>query len=284
MKTVLIATDFSAGAAHAAEYGYYMAQQLKADVILCNAVLIPSDMPQVGLVVWPIDNYESYLESSTNQLEILKDQLETSPEKYSFKPMVMCSSKTGSVNNLVIELINKHEIALVVMGTHGSSGLSTFLMGNHSKSMIDHTVKPLLLIPPKVPVKPIKKIVFAADFKNAKDDLVSFYALILLAKSLQAEIVLTHIYHEKLNSPEDNEWVKQSLTKIAVDSDYTRISFRYIQNTKTEHGLQVLCIEEEADMLAMIHQPHSFIDSLIHGSHTHYMANHTSIPLLIFPG
>ncbi|MDB5013956.1 MAG: universal stress protein UspE [Daejeonella sp.] len=284
MKTVLIATDFSDGASHAAEYGYNLAKQLKADVILCNAVLVPADVAQVGMVVWPADNYEAFLDSSTKQLEILKTQLRTQSDKRDFKPDISCIIQVGSVNDLVNGIIEKHEIALVVMGTHGSSGLSTFLMGNHCRSMIDYAARPLLLIPPQVAIKPINKIVFAADFKNAKDDLVSFYALILLAKTLQAEIVLAHIYHDKLNTPENNEWVKQSLTKLAISSHYTNISFKYIQNDKTKYGLQNLCKQEEADVLAMIHQPHNFIDSMLHGSHTQYMANHTSIPLLVFPG
>lgn len=284
MKTVLISTDFSAGAAHAAEYGYHLAQQLKADVMLCNAVLIPSDIPQAGMMAWPVDNYNSYLDSSTNQLEILKDQLVISTEKFDFKPAISCFTDAGSINDLVLDIINKNEIAFVVMGTHGSSGLSTFLIGNHSRSMIDHVTRPLLLVPPKVSMKPIRKIVFAADFKNAKDDLISFYALILLAKTLHAEIILAHIYPEKLNSPDDNEWVKQSLTNLAVSSHYTHISFKYLQNNKTDNGLKALCIEEDADVLAMIHQPHTFINSLLHGSHTQYMASHTDIPLLIFPG
>lgn len=284
MKTLLIATDFSAGATHAADYGYHLAQQIKADVMLCNAVLIPSDIPQAGIMAWPIDNYDSYLDSSSNQLEILKDQLEISTEQSAFKPAISCIAQAGYINDLVLDIIVKNDIAFVVMGTHGSSGLSTFLMGNHSRSMIDHVTRPLLLVPPNVSMKPISKIVFAADFKNAKDDLISFYALILLAKALNAEIILAHIYHEKLNSPADNEWVKQSLTNLALNSHYTNISFKYIQNDTTDHGLQLLCEQEKADMLAMIHQPHNFIDSMLNGSHTQHMANHASIPLLVFPG
>lgn len=284
MKALLIATDFSTGATHAAEYGIHLAQQLKADVTLCNAVLIPSDIPQAGMMAWPVDNYNSYLDTSTNQLKLLKDQLTVSTEKSAFKPAISCVADTVPINDLVLDIIKKNEISFVVMGTHGSSGLSTFLMGNHSRSMIDHVTRPLFLVPPKVSIKPIKKIVFAADFKNAKDDLISFYALILLAKTLDAEIILAHIYHEKLNSPNDNEWVKQSLTNLAVNSHYTNISFKYLQNDKTEDGLKALCMEADADILAMIHQPHTFIDSLLHGSHSHNMAHHTAIPLLIFPG
>jgi len=64
MKTLLIATDCSANAWHAAEYGYRLASHLGANLILCNAFIVPvetadhpniyyrvvkSNMPEQGL-------------------------------------------------------------------------------------------------------------------------------------------------------------------------------------------------------------------------------------------
>ena len=45
MKTVVIATDFSDNAKHAAEYGYALATQFKADIVLCNAFIVPAEVP-----------------------------------------------------------------------------------------------------------------------------------------------------------------------------------------------------------------------------------------------
>ena len=46
MKKILIATDFSANAKHAAEYGYTIASQVKAGIILCNTFIVPAEMPR----------------------------------------------------------------------------------------------------------------------------------------------------------------------------------------------------------------------------------------------
>ncbi len=69
MKTVLISTDFSNIATHAAEYGYNLAKQIKADVILCNAVIVPAEIPQAGVVVWPMEEYSVLMEESAGELQ-----------------------------------------------------------------------------------------------------------------------------------------------------------------------------------------------------------------------
>jgi hypothetical protein len=43
MKTILFPTDFSENAKHAIRYGYYLSRQIKADIVLCNAVIIPAE-------------------------------------------------------------------------------------------------------------------------------------------------------------------------------------------------------------------------------------------------
>ena len=88
MKTILIAIDFSDGATHAANYGYLLAQQIKADIILCNAVAIPAEMPQAGLSVWPKDIYESLLQASIDDTDQLKSDLENFSVVSDFRPLI----------------------------------------------------------------------------------------------------------------------------------------------------------------------------------------------------
>ena len=50
IKKILIATYFSDRATHTAEYGYLSTKQLKAGVFLCNAIVIPAEVPVSGIV------------------------------------------------------------------------------------------------------------------------------------------------------------------------------------------------------------------------------------------
>jgi len=102
------------------------------------------------------------MDDSLDGLKQLKGEL----GKYTdgFMPSIDCFSEAGTVADVVNDIVAKKKIDMVVMGTHGSSGLSSFLLGNHSRVMIDSLTVPLLLVPATASNVPIKKICFRYRF------------------------------------------------------------------------------------------------------------------------
>jgi nucleotide-binding universal stress UspA family protein len=282
MKTLLIPTDFSPNAKHAVEYGYKLAKQIKANVVLCNAVTVPAEIPQAGFIAWPTEDYDVLIDESTEELKKLKADL--AHDKDAFTPLISYFNEVGTTADVVNGLIAKKNIGLVVMGTHGRDGLSSFLLGNHTRILIDTITKPLLLVPPQAPGTPIKKIAFGVDFKQPEKDLGSIYELIPLARAMNAEILITHVYDGKDQSPDFHKWITNFLADLSNKADYPHIYYRLVRNDYAEEGLDWLCKHGQIDMLAMVHRPHIFFDSILKGSYTQKMASHISIPLLVFPG
>jgi len=283
MKTLLIAADFSANARHAAEYGYQFAQQVKADVILFNAFMIPVEMPQASIGMWPMYEYDEITRSCDEDLDALKQHLEVLNNS-GFKPEIRCIVEPGMLPEAIEDVLATQEISLVVMGTHNRSGLSGLVLGNHARRMIDNTLHPLLLVPPHAKSRPIKKIAFASDHQNLDDDLRSIYALIDMAKLINAEILLSFVLKAQGNSPVFEKYLRKLLLDLGNKANFPHIYYRVIWDSNAENGLDWLCDHGQIDMLAMVHKPHSFFDRLIKGSHTQKMAGHISIPLLVFPG
>ncbi len=259
-----------------------MAKQIKANVVLCNAVMVPAEIPQAGFIAWPMDEYDVLIDESTEELKKLKAGL--AHDKDAFTPLISCFNEAGTTADVVNGLIAKKNIDLVVMGTHGNSALNSFLLGNHTRILIDTITKPLLLVPAQAPGKPIEKIAFATDFKQPEKDLGYIYELIPLAKALNAEILITHIYDGKSQFPDFHKWIKNFLTDLSNKADYPHIYYRLVRNDYTENGLDWLCEHGQIDMLVMVHRPHTFFDSILKGSYTQKMAARTTIPLLVFPG
>ncbi len=189
----------------------------------------------------------------------------------------------GALTDVVDDVIDNHNIDLIIMGTHGNSGLSTVMLGNHSKKMINESAKPLLLVPFNAGIKPVKKIAYATDFKHPENDLLTIYKLIPFAKQLNAEILLTHVIDETHQSPTFKKWLDNMLTDLSNKADYPNIYYRLIKSRGPESGLDWLCEHGQVDMLAMLHHQHSFLDKLLNGSYTQKMAGHITIPLLVFP-
>lgn len=282
MKKILFPTDFSANATHAAEYGYQLARQIKADVILCNAVTLPAEIPQAGLVAWPVEEDKLLITDSDSELKRLKAHLQQHDRTNHFRPAINFVNGEGTVVDVVHRIVNTEKIDLVVIGTHESDGLSTFLLGNHCRNLIDSNLKKLLLVPLSAQLKPVKKIAYAIDLENAGQALDDVYELIPLAKELNAEILITHISHQKNTTPEFEVWMENFLTDISNKADYPNIYYRIVHSASPEKGLAWLCNYGEVDILAMHHRQHGFFDAIFSGSHTQKMAGKLSIPLLVF--
>ena len=283
MKNVLIATDFSENARHAALYGYKLAQQLKANITLCNAFLVPAEIPEAGFVSWPTYDYDELAEDNAHLLNKLKIEMQGSSDAEGFKPSIRCKNEVGPVVSVITDLVAGNNIGLTIMGTHGNNGLSELIMGNHSRNMINNTTAPLLLVPGQAKIGSIKKIAFATDFKQPKDDLESIYELIALIRPLNAELLITHIQDDKENTRDLKKQIDAFITDISNKADYPAIYYRVVKDHKIENGLDWVYEHGHVDILAMVHRKHNFIEQLAPGSFTQKVAREITIPLLVIP-
>lgn len=283
MKNLLIATDFSANATHAAEYGYALASQVKANIVLCNAFLVPAEIPEGGTLVWPQYEYEELQKNSADELKELEKALHHKVKGAASRPYITRISEDGNMPEVVNKAAKKENIELVVMGTHGNTGINGALLGNHSRKMIDNAACPLLLVPPTAAIAPVKKIAFATDFKEPEKDLQAIFNLIPLLKLLNAELLLTHIYTEIDEAYDFKKNIEGFLLELSNKANYPHIYYRIVKSEKTGKGLDWLCRFGNVDMLAMVHHKHSFLDKILIGSNTQKMAEHILIPLLVVP-
>jgi nucleotide-binding universal stress UspA family protein len=283
MKTVLFPTDFSTAASHAVSYGYNLAIHIKANVVLCNAVLLPSEAPQVGLSVWPVEESDALLKESSTKLAHLKLKLEKTGNNAAFKPNIACVNEGGSVTTVIDNAIKKEHIDLVVIGAHEDGFLDTLLLGNQSRVLIDVTTKPLLLVPPEAKIIPLKKIAFATDFENMESDLRSIQTLVSLARPWNAEILITHIYNKKSQTSEVKQTIQKLMQYLLDKAGYNQIHYQTFTNSSTDSGLDWVCQNGDIDILAMVHRSHTFVEGIFRGSRTQNMAGRIQIPLLIFP-
>lgn len=283
MKTFLFPTDFSATAKHAVIYGYDVAQQIKANIVLCNAVDFFPVAPGAALSVLPAEVSGLMLKQSTDKLFQLKSYLEKTTHSAGFKPHISCINDEGTLKHVIDEIIENRNIDLVIIGAHSGGVSNTLLLGNQSRELIDVITKPLLLVPREARIAPIKKIAFATDFEHIKDDMDSVYVLISLARPLNAEILVTHIYNKKSQTAEFKQVIQTLMNKLSDETDYPHIFYRAFVNSSANSGLDWLCQHGEIDILSIVHRSHTFIDSVFRGNQTQKAVDRMSIPLLVFP-
>jgi nucleotide-binding universal stress UspA family protein len=283
MKTILLTTDFSNSASDAARYGYNMARQIKANVVLCNAIIVPAEIPQAGMVTWQTTEYDVLIDDSANELNRFKNELEQSAEGTGFKPKIKCTCEAGVVTEVLRNAAATEETDMIVIGSHKGGSLSRLFLGDHADLLIDSTTKPLLMVSPGTEFKRIKKIAFATDFKTLETDLKIIYELITWAKLLDAEILLTHVVHDKEATESLQKSLSECLLELSNKANYPHIYYRLIKNNRFEDGIDWLCEHGQVDMLAMVHRSRNFFAELFGTSHTKKVAGHLHLPLLVFP-
>lgn len=281
MKRILIATDLSAGAEQVAIYAYQLAQCLKAKLFICHTLNVPAEVPQSGTVAWPQEVYDDMDRDSKAELIKLKHKLIAAGDPDAYAPEIICVQHAGLVADVVNMEAVRHQAELIIAGTHANDSLCTWLIGNHSRKMIEAAVCPLLLVPPGVHFHPIKKIAFGSDFKHPESEINAISQLVKLAITLNAELLLTHI--QQNDEPEESRTIiKELLTDLVRSHGHERVCVKVVKSKYIPGGLKWLVRQAHIDLLAMAHTRHSFLGELFHRSHTQELAEQTPVPLLVF--
>ncbi|GGI26472.1 universal stress protein [Pedobacter mendelii] len=281
MKNLLVLTDFSLHAKHAAEYAYALCKKIKADMILCNAVIVPAEMPQAGLIIWPMEETNTLEDASMAELEKLKLHLKKADQSHEHKPKIGVLNQSGYLQDVVEGVVADQLTDFIVMGTHGE-GFESFMFGNHTRNMIDLLGVPLLLIPSKTRIAPFKNIYFATDFSDTHADSAFLRQLIPLASSFKAEIFIVHISTPKNVAKDISEKTKLMMIELSSDLGYPGIHYIRMNQENELEGLNKLMVKRPMDLLVVVHREKSFLRGLLNGSLSQKLAKELDFPMLIF--
>jgi nucleotide-binding universal stress UspA family protein len=135
VKTILIPTDFSEQSAAAFHLASALARDYNAELVIAHISPIPVPAVADGMV---IELPTGWREEAEARLKIVKPTDLTI--RYSHKFAV------GDEMNEIVELAGELKADLIVMGTHGRSGLSRLLMGSVAEYVMRHAPCPVLTV------------------------------------------------------------------------------------------------------------------------------------------
>ena len=286
MKTIAVLVDFSDRSEHVARYALHLAKQIKANLLLLNAFLVPADMAMsAGQIAWPLNEYEGIKADSEKTLKDfcnrLKHGQQQRPQPGHFLPSINCQCKEGPVINALFELQMDKEIILVVAGTHGSDAVTSFLLGNNARELINNSELPLLLVPENTVLKDLHNIIFATDLHL--NDISYINAVAGLAQVSNANVGIVNVLTEKHTDTRHNRSENAFMQQMVLNVDYKRVSFRNIRNQQVNKGIDDVLLHEKPDLLVMVHRKGAFFESLFKSSITQKVASHAAVPILVYP-
>lgn len=143
-KKILIAVDNSVCAEKAAKTGYEMAAQYEAEIALLNIIEpVPQTVnPDFALAPVFMEIYDNNEENS----HLLLKEIEN---KYGNGISTTYLTMLDTATHGIINQAEEWGADLIVIGTHGRTGLYHFFMGSVAESVANRASCPVLIIPNK---------------------------------------------------------------------------------------------------------------------------------------
>ncbi|MFK7818718.1 MAG: universal stress protein [Planctomycetaceae bacterium] len=143
LKRVLVAIDFSEFSEHALRYGAELAAKFDGELFLLHVIPVPLVAVDDGagsFMTRTFDEYEEDLRASAdNKLKAL----DVSPLS---KDKVFTDTRVGAAFVEIVQFAKAKNIDLIVMGTHGRTGLKHMILGSVAERVVRKAACPVLTI------------------------------------------------------------------------------------------------------------------------------------------
>lgn len=155
IRHILVALDFSDSSMNALDTAIAMAKRHNARITLVHVIDNTSFVVGEGGKILPVREIEELRESGCQAMKrLIQNQVSDAG--------IQCirRSEFGSVASTVITIAKEESADVIVMGTHGASGIHKFFVGSNTYCIIKNSPIPVLVVPPGRRWEHFRKILF----------------------------------------------------------------------------------------------------------------------------
>ncbi|MBO3116139.1 universal stress protein [Winogradskyella sp. DF17] len=275
MKRIIVPIDFSEHSEFALEAAANLAQKYGSELFvlhmleLSNAILT--------------SNGTNINEEAVFYLKLAEQKFDAFLDKPYLKGIkVNRIVKHFKVFSEVNDVANEHDANLIVMGSHGASGVKEVLVGSNTEKVVRHADIPVLVIKHNPILLDFENGVFASDFS---DEAITPY----LNAKVTFEKLGVNMHLVYVNSPDGNfrssteidkkvslflkkaDGSLDNLTKVHIVCDYS-----------IEKGILNYANVIGADLIAVATHGRKGLAHFFEGSISEDIANHSTLPVMTF--
>ena len=265
MKKIIFPTDFSKASESARTVAINFAITNEADLYIVNIY----QMPYVRSGSFSSSLLDVIKKDSHSKMDELAASLR---EQYPGLKLTDCSI-LGDPVQTICDLSEELNADLIIMGTHGASGIEEIFLGSNTQAVIKNARVPVLAIPSGFNFKDVNKLAFASDL-NFENSSKAIGTIKELSTQFDTELNIVH-FADLLEDTETNE--------DKVKAVFGDIKYKYLEQlaTNLDKGIADYIQYEEVNLFMMIHRSHNFWERLFTSSNSEKRAMHTKIPLLV---
>jgi nucleotide-binding universal stress UspA family protein len=270
MKTIIVPLDLSDESLNGLNLAMMMATKTGANILLVHVIGKNSG-----------DYYEQM--DKENQLAQTKFEgiLRKYKEKVNLNFTLSYIIKEGKIFKEIADLADKHEDALTVLSTHGTSGFEELFIGGNAYKITSHSRNPVITVRrSKIPSN-IDNIVMPLDMTFQTREKVPY--TVEFAKKFGSKVHLLTIRLSNIKSIEKK--LHQYAEQVASYLDSLKIAY----TLEHLHGgnLTDLTLDYaraiDADLISIMTEQEKSASNLLLGNFAHQMINKAYIPVLSFP-
>jgi nucleotide-binding universal stress UspA family protein len=281
MRKIVIPTDFSDNAMHAATCAAGIAAKCGAVLYLLHSMDAATD-PILEPVAVDARYLERYTLEKFDRLRSVKQRIiEHNPHL-----TIELHLLKGMAADSILSFSQNEQVDLIVMGAHGSGRLKEVFIGSVTADIIARSKIPVIAVPPEYQFSEPRVLLFAT--KRFEEDKALLDGLIGMAQVFAARIDVVSFVNEGEGEAAkymDTTWhlnhylefLQRSFPKVEFTAH--RLEGDDFQESIDQYGRQ-----HNIEMVALFNHPMSFVEKLCRRNPTKKAVFHSHIPVLVLPG
>lgn len=193
VQHILVPLDFSEFSNKALDYALDVAEKFQSQITLFHAVvLFQDDVDEEQR----LQEYENWIK---RREQTIHHQMDHSLQKVKQRGITVSSLIRRGVNaaDVILDYLSENSCDLVIMGTHGRTGLKHFLLGSMAEKIVRLSPVPVMTIHRSLQKFQISRILAPIDFsiysKHAADDAIA------LATYFESAIEFIHVIEHDIH-------------------------------------------------------------------------------------
>jgi nucleotide-binding universal stress UspA family protein len=272
MNRILVPTDFSEQAEHALKVAAMLAKKFNADIYLLHMMEIP--MQQID----PI-NAHSDVPEALFFMRLAHKKFEDLMDSDYLKGLTVHETVKADITfNEIKEACKEFDIDMIIMGSHGTSGLMEMFVGSNAEKVVRTSDVPVLVIKNEHQSFHIKDFVFASDFKN--DNKATYKQAVKLAEGFGAKIhlLMVNTANKFITTYEANARIKDFISGQSFENYTINIH----NDITIEQGVLNFSKDIDADLIGISTHGRQGIAHFLNGSISEDLVNHAKRPVITF--
>ena len=274
MKRILVPVDFSEHSGFALEVAAILARKYESEIIvlhmlgLSEAYLTKDETQEFAEARY-------YMKLAKTRFERFLDQAYLKELK--LRQMVQNYKVFSEINQIARE----QNVDLIVMGSHGTGGLSELFVGSNTEKVVRSSDIPVLVIKARRADFDPQKVIFATDF--SLEGLHAYQRIRELVTEWGAQIcmVSVNLPNERYRSTQERQEKANAFIEAAHGGILPEnTSIRFVSDYTVEGGLYFVAGEFNADLIAIPTHGRSGLVHFFKGSLGEDLANHAKLPVI----